>query len=186
MSKVVELEDEVLEDEEADMGSLYHGTTQANLTCLLNNDDRFMVVTELSLDATSIDLKRFSLKPKDELVPDISVYTGTPPAPDEEVDDDLIMVSQMPDLAVEVLSPRQSVGLLIRKIKAYFALGVKSCWLVMPATGTVNVYSQAVKSDTFDIKDSEVVDEVMDVRLPIQKVFQNVLREPSEAGQSTR
>jgi hypothetical protein len=36
MGFVNELEDEVLEDEVADMGSLYHGMTQANLTGLLN------------------------------------------------------------------------------------------------------------------------------------------------------
>jgi len=180
MSFVNEFEDEVLEDEEVGMGSLYHGTTQANLACLLNNDERFMVVTELSLDATSIDLKRFNIKAKDELVPDLCVYTNPLPAPDEEVDDDLIRVSQMPDLAIEVLSPMQSVGFLVRKIKAYFALGIKSCWLVIPVTKTVNVYSQANQSDIFDLKDPEVIDEVMEIRLPIQKVFQNVLRKPSE------
>jgi hypothetical protein len=36
-------EDEVLEDEVADMGSLYHGITQANLTGLLN-EEKFAVI----------------------------------------------------------------------------------------------------------------------------------------------
>ncbi|RKZ63517.1 MAG: hypothetical protein DRR08_03135 [Candidatus Parabeggiatoa sp. nov. 2] len=57
----------------------------------------------------------FGIKAKDELVPDVCVYTEPLPAPDEEVDDDLITVSQMPDLAIEILSPTQSVG--VRKIK---------------------------------------------------------------------
>jgi Uma2 family endonuclease len=164
------------------MGSLYHGTTQANLSYLLNNDDRFMVVNKLSLDATSIwrnpifpkNRISFGIKAKDELVPDVCVYTEPLPAPDEEVDDDLITVSQMPDLAIEILSPTQSVGFLVRKIKAYFALGVKSCWLVIPVTKTINVYSQPNQNETFDLKDSEAVDKVMDIRLPIQKVFKNV------------
>ncbi|MCP4695281.1 MAG: Uma2 family endonuclease [Gammaproteobacteria bacterium] len=49
-------------------------------------------------------------------------------------------VSQMPDLAVEILSPRQVVDYLVRKINAYFELGVKSCWLVMPSLDEVRFY----------------------------------------------
>ncbi len=50
-----EIEDDVLENEEGEMGSLFHGTTQANLTGMLINDDRFAVITELSLDASKIE-----------------------------------------------------------------------------------------------------------------------------------
>jgi Uma2 family endonuclease len=113
-------------------------------------------------------------------VPDLSIYTESLPTLDEEVDDDLITVSQMPDLAIEVLSPRQAVGSLIKKIKAYFALGIKSCWLVIPATQTINVYTHPNQSETFDLKDSEVIDEIIDIRLPIQKVFQNVFKKRLE------
>ncbi|OAD19261.1 hypothetical protein THIOM_005112 [Candidatus Thiomargarita nelsonii] len=166
MSEIIDFE-----DEESNMGSVNHSLTAGRIAGLLFNDERFEVMPELSLDTSQIDLKRFNLKAKDELVPDICVYTGPPPAPDEDVDDDLLKVSQMPDLAIEVLSPRQSIGELIRKIKAYFSLGVKSCWLAIPSIEAIDVYSQPNQHKTFDMGDTEVIDEVMDIRLPIQKVF---------------
>ena len=170
MSEIIEF-DEFIEDEEADMGSLNHGLAQGQLITLLSNDERLTVIPELSLDASTIDLSQFSLKAKDELVPDVCVYTGPPPAPNEEIEDDLLKVSQMPHLAIEILSPSQSVSFLARKIKALFALGVKSCWLVVPTLTQISVYSQPKSYKTFDLNDTELVDEVMDIHLPIQKVF---------------
>ena len=40
----------------------------------------------------------------------------------------------------------------------------------MPSVEVINVYSQAGKR-TFGIDSNEVFDEVMDIRLPIQKIF---------------
>lgn len=165
------LDDEVLEEEMSDMGSLNHSLAQGRITTLLGCDERFEVMVELSLDATEIDLSKFNLKAKDELVPDICIYNGAPPTPNEEVDDDILKVSKMPDLAIEVLSPRQSIGELIRKIKAYFVLGVKSCWLVVPSMEAIKVYSQTKQNKTFTMNDTELIDEVMDIHLPIAKVF---------------
>ncbi|RKZ39818.1 MAG: hypothetical protein DRQ49_10345 [Gammaproteobacteria bacterium] len=71
---------------------------------------------------------------------------------------------------MEVLSPKQAITDLLAKIKAYFALGVRSCWLVMPSVEVINIYSQG-KKQTFDMNDTEVVDKVLDVHLPIAKVF---------------
>jgi len=110
MSEVIDFEEEILENEEAKKGSLNHSLAAGRITGLLFNDDRFTVMPALSLDASQIDLKRFKLKAKDELVPDVCVYTKPPPAPDKEVEDDILRVSQMPDLAIEVLSPSQSVS----------------------------------------------------------------------------
>jgi len=78
----------------------------------------------------------------------------------------------MPGLAIEILSPRQAVGYLIRKINAYFELGVSSCWLVIPTNKYIAVYSETNQYKSFDIQhDTEVVDKVMDIRLPIANVF---------------
>jgi len=38
---------------------------------------------------------------------------------EEEVDDDVLKVSQMPDLAIEVLSPKQSKSLLTSQAISY-------------------------------------------------------------------
>lgn len=176
MGELIEFEDEIIDEEESNMGSVNHSLAQARITTLLGSDERFEVLVELSLDVTQIDLKRFNLKAKDELVPDICVYSGTPPIPDKEIEDDILKVSQMPELAIEVLSPRQSIGELIRKIKAYFSLGVKSCWLVVPSMEAIDVYSKPNQHRIFDMSDTEIIDDVMDIQLPIQKVFKHPLR----------
>ncbi|EDN65229.1 protein containing DUF820 [Beggiatoa sp. PS] len=92
---------------------------------------------------------------------------------DDKPGSDVVRVSQMPDLAIEVLSPSQTINELLKKINAYFALSIKSCWLVMPALEEVRVFSQLQCYKNFDINDKEINDEVMDIHLPIQKVFRN-------------
>jgi Uma2 family endonuclease len=86
-------------------------------------------------------------------VPDVCVYAGSPPQQNQEIEADILKVSQMPDLAIEVLSPSQSVNFLVRKIKAYFALCVKSCWLVEPTVDVVHVYPQPNPHKTYDMSD---------------------------------
>jgi len=133
------------------MGSLNHSRVQFKLGSLLDRcaGNKLHFATELSLDISQYDL---------------------PVIPDKV--DDLVTVSQMPDLAIEVLSPRQSIGYLIRKTKAYFELGIKSCWIVNPGMQTITVYSHSNQRKSFDIeRDTEVIDEVMDFCLPIQDIF---------------
>lgn len=166
-----EWDDEFLFDEELDVGSINHSLAQTKLTSLLDKDDRFVTFVELSLDASVIDLSPFNLKTKEELVPDVCVYASPPPEPNRAIEEDLLKVSQMPDLAIEILSPSQSVHFLVRKIKAYFALGVRSCWLVEPTVDVVHVYSQLDRHKTYDMSDEEVIDEIMDIHLPIKTIF---------------
>jgi len=58
-----------------------------------------------------------------------------------------------------------------KKMKAFLALGVKSCWLVMPVIEVINIYSPNHR-ETFDMNDTELVDKIMDIHLPIQKNIQ--------------
>jgi hypothetical protein len=67
--------------------------------------------------------------------------------------------------------PGLSANLLRQKFKAYFEMGVRSCWFVTPDQGIISVYSKPNRWKNFGPEDSEVIDEVMDIRLPIQKVF---------------
>lgn len=154
-----------------DMPSRNHSLTVGRLTGLFFNDERFTVMPELSLDITQTDLSQFELKAKDELVPDISLYSY-------EVDKseplDELKMAEMPLLAIEVLSPCQGVDEIIAKFQAYFALGVKSCWLVIPATESITIYSQPQQYKTFGTDSNEVFDEIMDIRLPIKKVFRRI------------
>ena len=164
--------DEILA-EKREMLSKRHSLTQTNLTVLLGNDERFSTFVELSLDTTAIDLSQFGLKNQEEMVPDISVYLESPPLIDEPGEDE-VRVAKMPELVIEVLSPTQSINELLKKIKAYLALGVKSCWLVMPALEAIRVFSHQLQHyKNFDMNQDggTVDDEVMDIHLPIQKVF---------------
>ncbi|MEN8219007.1 MAG: Uma2 family endonuclease [Pseudomonadota bacterium] len=167
MSDSYELENNAIDGED-EIGSFNHSLAQLRIGHLLDLDDRFTVLTELSLNVSQHDLSKHKIGAKDELKPDVCVYLECPIIPD----DDLLVVSKMPDLVIEILSPRQSINYLIRKIKAFFALGVKSCWLVIPGNKSITVYSQPNQYKTFDAqRDTELVDEVMDIRLPIQKAF---------------
>ena len=163
-------EDEVLDNEDQKMGSLNHSVVQGQITGLLFSDKRFRVMPELTLDVGSLDLSQFGLKIKEEIIPDVCLY----PKGERKTErgDDILKMSEMPLLAIEVLSPSQSVFSLIAKIKAYFALGVKSCWLVIPATETITIYSKPNNFTSFSAKDTEAIDEVMDIRLPIQEIFE--------------
>lgn len=147
------------------MGSLYHSITQTHLANLLFNDERFIVLVELSLDTSQIDLSQFGLKTKTEMKPDLCVYKrqlepklkkSTQP---KRLHTDILKVAKMPLLVIEILTPTQSVNELLMKFDAYFALGIQSCWLVMPALEECKVYSQQGSSKTFDTqRDTEVID----------------------------
>ncbi|MDM8561423.1 Uma2 family endonuclease [Candidatus Parabeggiatoa sp. HSG14] len=158
------------DDEVLEMPSRNHSFTQARITSLLSNDERFTPFVELSLDVSQTDLTQFGLKIKEEIIPDICLYPNSVGFNDE--DDDLKM-QDMPLLAIEIISPRQAISDLLAKFKAYFALGVKSCWLIIPPLKTVAVYSQPSHFKTFAMDMTEVIDEVMDIRLPIHKIFSN-------------
>ncbi len=153
-----------------DMGSLNHSLTQAQLVRSLPND-QFTIAVELSLDISQIDPKQFGLKAKEELKPDVCLYPSSIVFSKPR---DILKMSDMPLLAIEILSPTQCVDDLLTKIQAYFALGVKSCWLVIPALTSVIVYvSDSLDNfKNFDKRDSEVVDEVLNIRVPLKKIFQ--------------
>ncbi len=188
MSEVIELDDEVLDNNEIDdifneeeigMGSLYHSATQTHLANLLYNNERFVVLVELSLDTGQIDLSQFGLKTKTEMKPDLCVYKRQLEPKlkkyllPKRLNTDVLRVPKMPLLAIEVLAPSQSVNELLMKFDAYFALGIQSCWLVMPSLEEVKVYSQQGSYKTFDTqRDTEVTDEVLDIHLPMNKIFE--------------
>jgi len=159
------VDDDVLE--ESKMGSVNHSLTQAKITGLLVNDERFSVMTELSLDISSHDFSQYGFKAKEEIKPDICAY----PNDVWLQDSDLVKMTDMPLLAIEILSPSQGTKELKDKIHVYFDLGVKSCWLVVPDLKTISVFSQPTQFKNFDMCDEELIDEIMDIHFPIQNVF---------------
>lgn len=176
MGEVIDFEDEVLDEEESYMGSVNHSLVQVMIASLLVNYERFTVLTELSLDISQHDLSKYSIKAKNEIKPDICVYSN-------EIgfqEFDIVKMTEMPLLAIEILSPNQgtkelkdkmNVASSVTSFRAYFDLGVKSCWLVIPDAQLISVYAKQGGFRNFDMRDTEVVDEVMDIHLPIAKVF---------------
>ncbi|RKZ92886.1 MAG: hypothetical protein DRR19_02940 [Candidatus Parabeggiatoa sp. nov. 1] len=113
-------------------------------------------------------LTQFGLKAKKELIPDLCVYPNTV----KRKRRDIIKMVEMPLLAIEVISPHQGIEEILAKFDAYFALGVKSCWLVEPSVDVLHVYSQPDQHKTFDMGDNEVINELMDIRLPLSQIFE--------------
>ena len=165
MSDLNEFEDEALEDEEQKMGSLNHSMVQGQINGLLF----FQIMPELTLDVSPLDLSQFGLNAKKELIPDMCLY---PKGHLKKRGRDLLRVSEIPLLAIEVISPKQGSDDILAKFEAYFTLGVKSCWLVDPSLDVIHIYPQIDQHKTFDMSDTEVIDEVMDIRLPIKEIFE--------------
>jgi Uma2 family endonuclease len=168
VNQAFEIKEEfMIDEEESDMGSLNHSIAQAQITTLLGSDKRFRVMVELSLEASQIDLTQFGIKAKDELKPDICLYPNTVTGKRR----DILRMSEMPLLAIEIVSPTQSNESLVAKFDAYFALGVKSCWLVIPTVKSIAVYSQPSTFKMFDMNDIDVIDEVLQIKLPLLEIF---------------
>jgi len=150
-----------------DMPSINHSYIQSRLILSFGDSDQFTLFTELSLDASQVDLAQFGLKSKDELIPDICLYEGIHQF---EPRKDSSKRTDMPILVVEILSPNQGISELMNKFEAYFALGIKSCWLVIPPNETITIYFPD-KFETFGYKDNEIIDDTLNFRIPIQKIW---------------
>lgn len=157
------MEDMTLEDEV--MGSFNHGYIQLRLGGLLDRLGIFTPVGELSLDVSGIDLAQFNLKPKTELIPDICLY----PKRTLSRPTDIQRMTEMPLVAIEILSPRQGFDEILEKFKVYFALGIPSCWLVAPAINAISVYASPTDWVTFT--QGDLLDETIGISLSLADIF---------------
>jgi Uma2 family endonuclease len=134
--------------------SFNHGYFQLSIGIALRQQEKFSVVS-----ASSIEING------KEYIPDISVY------PKRKVDrlHDIIKMTDMPLLAIEIISPTQGTLELMNKFDIYFEGGIKSCWLVDPLPGSVMVLNSPDQAQTFT--SGEVIDEVVDMRVLIDELF---------------
>jgi len=157
------IEDTTVEDEV--MGSFNHGYIQLRLGGLLDRLGPFTPIGELSLDVSGLDLSQFTLKSKNELIPDISLYPKRPLSRPTDIQ----RMTEMPLVAIEILSPRRGFDEILEKFKVYFALGIRSCWLVAPAINAISIYSDPIHWVTFTQED--VIDETIGIRLALVEIF---------------
>jgi len=138
------------------LSSYHYSYAKAQLLgALLKLNDRFTVFAELSLKIAEKDFQ-----------PDACLYLK------REVDfslPDVVIMTDMPVLAIEILSQEQTIQEALERIAVYFNNQVKSCWLVIPMAKAVVVYASLDNAQRFT--SGEVVDELLDIRLPLLDIF---------------
>jgi len=135
--------------------SYQHSYVQVNLIAALKALPQFSVFSELSLDIQG-----------KEYVPDICVYAKRAVHFGEK---DILRMTEMPIVAMEIMSPSQSVQDALTKIETYLTVGVKSCWLVFPTATSLNIYTAIDQVQIF--KTGDAVDPVLDIRIPLDVIF---------------
>ncbi|MGI4871939.1 MAG: Uma2 family endonuclease [Janthinobacterium lividum] len=125
------------------MPSKIHGRLQAKLVGLLyvSCGRTHTIYSELSITLAPHYARQ---------VPDVAIYDGLMPYP--AVDE--ISMSEVPLIAVEILSPTQALTELTDKIGGYLAAGVKSCWLLLPGLRSVAISTVPGVYQTFDYPDT--------------------------------
>jgi Uma2 family endonuclease len=84
---------------------------------------------------------------------------------------DVLKTEKVPLLCVEIISPSQSSTQILRKIRAYFAIGVKSCWYVDPNLKLINIYSENLRNVETFTKTDEVIDHHLNICFPLTKIL---------------
>jgi Uma2 family endonuclease len=83
-----------------------------------------------------------------------------------------------PDLAVEIVSPSDSIPAVQRKAARYLALGVREVWIIYPDEQTADVYRPAESPNRLEVQQIaadgalESNDLLPNFRLPLQQLFE--------------
>ncbi|MEZ4868942.1 MAG: Uma2 family endonuclease [Caldilineaceae bacterium] len=148
-----------------EVSSFNHGYIQARLGILFDRLTDYTPVNEVSLDVSRVDLSQFDLRTREEIKPDVCLY----PKRGLSSPKDILRMTEMPLLAVEILSPKQGLYEIVEKFRLYFALGVRSCWLVEPMLRNVTVYRASDEWQTFTA--DTVIDDVLNLNIPLAEIF---------------
>src|SRR5579862_9339834 len=79
----------------------------------------------------------YALSPNTRRAPDVAIILGDR---HEELKDAKV-IPIIPEIAVEVLSPSETTRMIHRKLKQYFAAGVKEVWLIDPEARTAEIWT---------------------------------------------
>ena len=147
--------DEIQEDRP--MPSRNHSRVAHNLNVLLHQfRDCFDVYQQLSLNLEGW-----------QTIPDLCVYPRGKLSSDWLSDDDEETIPQV--LVIEILSPKQNFQPLVDKIRTYGQHGVKSCWLVEPATRVVSVFPALGGSRAFT--EGKLRDDATGIEVLVAQIF---------------
>jgi Uma2 family endonuclease len=138
------------------MPSKVHAATQTNVIIALAIYNKlYKQLTELSLRLNG-----------DRFVPDIVLYHKDA----SDWHDNEIEMTLPPLLAIEIVSPSQSIDEMKEKADKYFASGVRSVWLILPALAGVMVLHPNEKVRFYS--DGEIIDDALGIRIPVDAVFE--------------
>lgn len=143
------------------MPNRLHGTLQSQITFLLRSKygDRYDFPTEVSLD----------LKPG--ATPDICIY---PRKASFDRFDTPAKEPEMPITTIEIISPSQSLEDMAKKIhKTYFANGVRSAWIVVPAFKAVHLMLPDDKNLYFS--SGLLTDPATGIEISVEKIFERIV-----------
>jgi len=147
--------DEIQEDKP--MPSRNHARAAHNVGVLLEGfKDKYVGYDQLALNLDGW-----------QTIPDLCLFPRGELPTDWLTDDD--EVARPPALVIEILSPKQNLQPLVDKIREYLRHGVKSCWLVEPATRVISVFPISGGSRAF--AEGTLRDETLGIEIPITKVF---------------
>lgn len=134
--------------------SYNHSYLAYHIAKLLDKEEKFNFHIEMTLDLAGVDY-----------IPDIVVYEK------KAIDflHDRIKADEKPLLAVEILSPKQSVNDVMEKIEVYLNAGVKSCWLVIPPTRTIILFSDI--NQPLSYSTGILTDSALNVQIALADVF---------------
>lgn len=103
-----------------------------------------------------------------DVTPDVCVYSGD----SFDYEHDQSQVTEPPLVAVEILSPSQSVQELVAKGRRLLRAGVESVWGVQPPLRTVTVLTGERDVKTYD-RDEILVDPATGIEIDLANVFRD-------------
>jgi Uma2 family endonuclease len=109
----------------------------------------------------------YALSPTIRRAPDAAIILGNR---SEELADARV-IGIIPDIAAEVLSPSETPRMINRKLKQYFAAGVKEVWLIHPEAREVEICTGAGVPDTLADGDSLTSRLLPGFELSLQELF---------------
>ena len=139
------------------MPSLNHAKVQYRLAKYLGlaYDAEFDILPELTIN--------FPVK---AAVPDIAIY----PKIADDWHADIIRRTELPLLAIEILSPKQVFDDILDNIhQIYFPAGLKSAWVVLPSAQSIMIFRPNTKPQTY--ASGIMRDEASGFELDLDKIF---------------
>lgn len=121
--------------------------------------------------------EKFRAKPElsviidgDEHIPDISVYKREKANYGKKKDTP--KVEELPLLAIEILSPSQTIDHFYDKAEIYLKAGVRSVWIVQPMAHTITVMTDITESGVRFVHQG-ILEDVTGIRADLGIIFED-------------